>query len=386
MSVTNLTVHSQVQHESFWHIFPNIEGKIRRHPTIDRIKRNLPMVESAADVVTRASQSKELSAFMQAFNNTGPSDNNGVLTNLEILKVIGKVRFVAGLIGMVAGAAKIASEISNITVESWKNRPRERNDAIVRLFEGVISLGDAISSFGKSFAMAGWANQAKVLQWALPLGYASALLSSITIYINWRAKTDSTELLHRVESSTVFNGVERSTDFKWLADEISDPKKDGDYFVQKHFEVNNREKYGAQIVYIATEGSDEAKNDLKDALKNRLSDKISGHNQAIVSTIISIFATVCLFFPVLGVPMLLTGLGLAVLAGTISIYKYVKDKRSIRAFEEAINKIQAFDNIPDSWIKANAPFANPCLNESEKAKPLVELPAIPVPTSILRTN
>jgi hypothetical protein len=372
-----LYLNSQVGHKSCWHILPNIAGQVRRNPTVQRINRNLPILESAVDVVTKASQSKELSAFMQAFNGSNSSSDHALLGDLDIIKTIGQCRFVVGIIGMIAGLGKIAHEISIIAIEIFKGRTRERNDAIVRLSEGVITLGDAVSSFGKSLSMAGWVDQSKILNWALPLGYISALLSSITVYINWRSKNDSIELLAKVTES--YSKENDQVDFSWLEEEISNPNKDGEYYLQKHFEVANREKYGAQVLYIIKERSQEPKMELQKALKDRLSDKISAHNKAIVSTIISIFASICLFFPVLGTPMVFVGLGLAIFAGAISVHKYLKDKNSIKLFEKRINDIQSFDDISPEWVKDHASFAIPCLDEKDQKSfkgTAIELPPI----------
>lgn len=359
--MTQISNHSPEHHDSCWHCIPNTEGKLRRNPTIDRIKRNLPMVESAVDVVTKASQSKELSTFLQVFNGSQDDSVNGLSTKIDFIKTMGQIRFVAGIMGMLAGLGKMIQSISEIVMETFKGRIRERDDAIIRLGEGVIISGDAIASFGKSLSMSGMIDQTKILNWAIPLGYVSTLLSSITIYINWRAKKDSIAILDKINEGT---------DLAWLANEINDPKRDGDYYLQKNFEVNNREKFGAQVAYIIDEGHAQNKEYLRTALKDRITDKISSHNKVIVSAIIGIFASLCMFFPVLGLPMLFTGVGLAVISGAISVHKYLIDKRSINLFEKRINDIKQFEDIPVRWIKDNAHYAIPCLDYEQQGAPV----------------
>lgn len=355
MSVQAATHHEE---ESWWSCFPKFGAEVRRNPKIVKAERDLPVVISAGEVTSKVIQSNEITLLFQAFTGTQGQSNAGWINDPKIIDLVARVRLVFGGVGVVAAIVKIVAESIEVFEETKKGRKKAQKDAMLRLSEAIIHLGDAAASFGKSLSMAGWVAQADILTWATPLAYVSAMLSPITMAINYRSKKSSEKVLNKLSRDNVEESLQ------WLENEIRNQRKDGEIFVQRHFQIPNREKYGAQILHIIREGSEVDKYDLIEALKHRVSDKITSHRWAIRISVISLIATAILFFPVLG-PALL-GLGLAIFAGVLSMIKYYRDRKSAYELEHKINHIKRFDEIPPEWIKENAQFAIPCLKPEEQ--------------------
>lgn len=324
-------------------------SEFQRHSLTIAATRNIPIVTQAGLAVIYFSQTSAPSLIFQAIHPQSAGAGS-VMNNPTLLHIAGRARILTAIEGIVA-LGTIIAEAVEIDDQIRKGRTTERNDAILRLVEGVAYLGDSVSSVARGLGMSEMVSQSAV-SWAPFLGIASFGLSSVSIVINARGWSQANGLLdqlntredERTYTTTLTQQKEIIQEqLKTLREEIEnkDGRHDGEYILQRHFEIIDRKKYAAKILRIIQNPHGEiplgSQVHLVKALKARLSDKITSHKLAILSAVVGLVAALILFFPVLGPVML--GWGLAIAAVTLSFIKYYRDKNSVHRLEAEIDRI-----------------------------------------------
>lgn len=321
-----------------------VSASLRRSAQYGTLSHAVPVAISCAEGLV---SSVEYANHMMQRMPTNPSNtkdsSSGISLNTSQVKILGELRFGASVIAGIAAIVNIIGEGENISLEIKRGRTEEVITSAATMTYHIGLLGDAVASTANGLAMSGVIH---AVTWASPLAIASACASSIIIVVNLRAMKRSNELLTLLEGGYSLQGKDM---FRALEDELTDSKKkDGHYFLKKHFGIINYEKYSAQVLHVIRSGTANSKVALIESFKDRLRDKIACHKLAILSAIVGFIGIAILFFPVLG-PALLA-IGLLTCAALISFIRYIDEMKSIHTLQDRIDKICHFDAIPDNKI------------------------------------
>lgn len=406
---------------------------IRRRASYGKFNRLTPVVIGVGTIFAKIVQSREFHYVIRALSGgDGSGTANSWLDNPNVLRMIGTARFAGGIVAGVVSTYTIGEQIAEIVYESDKGRLSEGADAILRLIEGIAGLCDSVSLTASGLTMA---EVVGTLQWVNPLALASAIISVATLILEIKgivqakginrklSKIEQHLELNRTAISdycanfATFRQLERerlrspqgaqeaeakvqeeqdpqSIDlsqlqeknpakyqefeksnrdaWNWLRDEMTDfDKKDGDFYIRRHFGILNREQYNAQILYII-DGMPGSKNiedgaepgpshvgltervaiqrDLAKALQGRISDRIASHYVGIISAIVGLIGVTVLFYLGSTSGGLSTGLGLVAFSAFISAIKYFHHKRSVERLEKWLNENCPFEAIPDWYL------------------------------------
>jgi len=333
---------------------------IRRRIEYERIARITPIISFSGNALF---QTANLVNHVATIIPRSEGQGTPLLSSVSpgAIKIAGGSKIAGGAIVGVAAIYNIAAEIIEICDEVKKGRTWEGVDAGLRLTEAIGNLGEAIATFGQGLAMVN--SSIGAVSWAPPLAIAGAVLSAVTIPLNIRGIIRTKEILDKL------NDTNETKSLNYLKDELLNAEKgDGDFFLKRHFEVINREKYGAQILHIINSDAANkspaipddkkatAKTEMLGALKERLTDKIVSHKLAIAAAVIGLVAVLILFFPVLGPIGMACGLALLGASSAISLTKFILDYRSVARLEKKLDELCPFDKIPDNDLPK---FAKP---------------------------
>lgn len=354
-------------------------ARIRRTLYYSKTARHIPIYTQATIALIKSIQSRAIHRLFQAFTEAqnDHDSSNDWMASRSFLKVAGPTRSIfAGIGGIIALYDVIAQSIE-LKDEIRKGRAVEGVDAALSIVKGVADLGDSIASFAMGLSMA---NPTQIplsaISWAPPLAMISAVVSIASIALNYRGLTRSQQIAEQLERSAfqLRDDSEAAGALQWLRDELTDStNRDGEFYMRRHFEVINREKYAAQVLHIIDHHELADKQELVLALQNRIKDKIFSHKLAILSAIVGLIGITIIFFPFFA--PVVWGFGIVAASGLISMIKFVRDKRSVGRLEDTIDRLCSFESIAehdDDWIKLHAPFAQPlCAPEEKEVLPAI---------------
>ncbi len=338
-------------------------AKIRRDALYSKNARRIPVAIQLFKATFNAIKSQAFANLLQAMGAPGQMSGSSDWANHpEVNRMAGRARLFA-VAAMIVSVYTIIEQIIEVKDEAAKGRAREGIDASLRIVEAASVLGDSIGSFTLGLSMSGIVQASQAL-WATPLAGISTVFSIASLVLEYRGLEQSLEIRAKLNGSArVLFGHKP---LNWLRNELTNSEqRDGAFYLRRHFEVINREKYSAQILHIIDNQRNEHRA-LIDALQKRISDKISSHKLAITSLIIGLIAGFILFSPYLGImafaSLSVLGLSVAAVSAALACYKYWRDYRSVHALETKIDELCPFKGINPDWIRNNAPFAVPLLS------------------------
>lgn len=344
-------------------------AEIRRTVLYSKVAQRVPIAIELSKATLNTFKSQAFVHILQAMGAPQNTASSDWTNHPRVLSLAGHARLfvVAAMIASIYTSVEQAIEIKD---EVGKKRAREGIDASLRLVEAVSVLGDSIASFSLGLSMAGIVKASQIF-WATPLAGVSTIFSVASLALEFRGLNQSREIYKKLhKSGRHIVGGTSNEPLQWLKEELTDSQhRDGAFYLRRHFEIINREKYSAQILSIIDDKSsdrDTKQAELVKVLKKRTKNKIKGHRLAIISLIVGLIGAAIFFSPYLGImsfaSLSVLGLSITAISATIAFYKYMKDYRSIRKLEKKIDELCPFNTISPEWMRKNATFAIPLLS------------------------
>jgi hypothetical protein len=340
---------------------------MRNTRSFARLVRQSPLLVASFLFAGRIVQSDAISLIFSTLFRIGQRAGESVLSQPVWQRAIGGIR-AAGIFGTLVATYHIVDNIRNIydetinieyfqnnpdlVPEKCSNRTRERTDAYLYLTHAVAWFIDSIATFTLALVQAG-AIAKVAASWAPPTAIAAAILSPAIIWWNYRGIQRSKEIHgFLAKDLALLEETSKETDntpLSWLRWELGNKSRkegghgDGTFYLRRHFEIINREKYSKRIIdimgtYDSSKSVSSTRNNkaLIIALQERLSKKIDSHKLMIVSAAIAMLGTILLFTGAGSILISFSILGFASFLGAAALWK---DWRSVTKLEKEIDRL-----------------------------------------------